>query len=357
MKFIGNLWILSLAGLMTLTGCKPASTEPAKDGAPPALVQAASSKHGPITRSIALPGEVKAYQQATLYAKVTGYLKTITVDKGDQVKAGALLAEIEVPELLADRAQYNAEVTVAELDYNRQSESAKKAPDLVAPQTVDDAKGRLDIARANLERTETLLNFAKITAPFSGIITKRMVDPGAFIPAATAGSTPQSAAILTIADFSTVRVQVAVPEVESSLVATGETVRINVDGLPGRSFDGKITRFSYALDDASKTMLAEIELPNPKLELRPGMYATVKIGIEQKSDALLIPVDALVTERAGTSVFILADGKAKKIPVKTGFNDGVSVEIASGLKPDASVILVGKRTLNDGQPVQIGEAK
>jgi len=127
--------------------------------------------------------------------------------------------------------------------------------------------------------------------------------------------------------------------------------------LPGRGFDAKVTRFSYTLDEASKTMLAEIELPNPKLELRPGMYAIVKIGIERKDDALLVPVDALVVERAGAFVFTINDNKAKKTRVQTGFNDGTNVEIVSGVKPDQPVILVGKRLLSDGQAVKASEGK
>ncbi len=345
-----------LVGL--LCGCErggvassPAKTEP------PLEVKTVHPFRGAITRNVTLPGEVKAYQQATLYAKVAGYLKTITVDKGDRVKQGDLIADIEVPEMLADLARYKAEVEVAELDYRRLSESQKKLPDLVVPQTVDNAKGKLDVAKASLERTETLLGFAKITAPFSGVITKRMVDPGAFIPAATSGSAAQNAAIVTLTDFNRVRVQVAVPELETSLIATDQPVKLNVDGLPGRSFDGKITRFSYTLDEATKTMLAEIELPNPKLELRPGMYAVVKIGIQRKEDGLLVPVDALITERAGASVFTVVDAKAKKIPAKTGLNDGAYVEIVSGVKPDQPVILVGKRVLSDGQAVNASEGK
>jgi membrane fusion protein, multidrug efflux system len=222
---------------------------------------------------------------------------------------------------------------------------------------VDNAKGKLDVAKATLERTETLLGYAKITAPFAGIVTKRMVDPGAFIPAATSGSAAQNAAIVTLADFNTVRVQVAVPEIESSLVATGQPVKVSIEELPGRNFTGTITRFAYALDEASRTMLAEIELPNPKLELRPGMYAGIKIGIERKDDALLAPVEALVVEKAGAFVFTIADGKAKKTRVQTGFNDGTNVEIVSGLTADQRVILVGKRSLNDGQPVTVEAAK
>ncbi len=344
--------------LGVLCGCdrggvasSPAKTEPLLE------VKTVHPFRGAIIRNVTLPGEIKAYQQATLYAKVAGYLKTITVDKGDRVKEGDLIADIEVPEMLADLARYKAEVKVAELDYKRLSESQKKLPDLVVPQTVDNAKGKLDVAQASLERTETLLGFAKITAPFSGIVTKRMVDPGAFIPAATSGSAAQNAAIVTVTDFNRVRVQVAVPELETSLVAADQPVKLTVDGLPGRTFDGKVTRFSYALDDASKTMLAEIELPNPKLELRPGMYAIVKIGIEQKEDALLVPVDALVAERAGAFVIIINENKAKKTSVQTGFNDGSNAEIVSGVKPDQPVILVGKRPLSDGQAVNVSEGK
>ena len=104
-------------------------------------------------------------------------------------------------------------------------------------------------------------------------------------------------------------------------------------------------------------MLAEVELPNPKLELRPGMYAIVKIGIERKEDALLVPLEAVVTERAGAYLFVAAENKARKTPIKIGFNDGANVEIASGVNADQAVIFVGKRSLSDGQAIKVMEAK
>src|SRR6266496_6731855 len=222
------LVVLALVGQGIFSGCKPSTAEPTKESTPPVAVQVVQPKRGPITRQVTLPGEIKPYQQATLYAKVAGYLKTITVDKGDQVKEGDLIADIEVPEMLADLARNRAEVEVAELDYKRLSESQKKLPDLVVPQTVDNAKGKLDVAKAGLERTETLLGFAKITAPFSGVITKRMVDPGAFIPAATSGSAAQNAALFTLMDFSRVRVQVAVPETEVPFIKDGLPVQVSI---------------------------------------------------------------------------------------------------------------------------------
>jgi membrane fusion protein (multidrug efflux system) len=346
-----------LVALVTLCGCGPAPTEAQKVSAP-VSVQTVLPKRGEIARNITLPTfRVLAIQEATLYAKVSGYLKTLTVDKGDTVKEGQLLAEIEVPELLADEAQYKAETEVAHTNYERLAEARKKAPDLVVPQTVDDLRGQWEVAQARLQRTQTLLKYSRIAAPFSGIATARFVDPGAFIPAATAGSTPQSAALLTLMDFSRVRVQAFVPESEAPFIKNGTPAKVSVEELTGHTFQGAVTRFAHALDPATKTMLTEIEMPNPDGQLRPGAYAKVQLEVERKQNALLVPVQALLVEKAGTSVFTVADGKAKKVPVKIGFNDGTNVEIASGINPDQAVILLGKLTLNDGQPVSVGETK
>ncbi|MBI4659041.1 MAG: efflux RND transporter periplasmic adaptor subunit [Verrucomicrobia bacterium] len=314
-------------------------------------------KPGDITRHITLPATVKAFQQAVLCAKVAGYLKTITVDKGDTVKEGDWLADIEVPELIADLAKFKTEAEVAKIDFERTVEAQKKAPDLVVPQTVDNARGKYEVAKASLERIEKLLGFAKITAPFSGVVTMRYVDPGAFIPVATSGSAANTAALITLMDFNKVRVQVAVPEPEVPLTAKGQPVTVSVEELPGRSFRGEITRIAYALDEATKTMLVEAELPNPKWELRPGMFAQIKIGVERKTGALLVPIGALVVERGGNSLFTVVDNQAKKVAVKTGFNDGTTVEILSGATPEDRVILVGKQALAPGQPVNAVEAR
>jgi membrane fusion protein (multidrug efflux system) len=321
-------------------------------------VQTVLPKRGEIARTLTLPTfRVLALQEATIYAKVSGYLKTLTVDKGDAVKAGQLLAEIEVPELLADEAQFRAESEVAKTNYDRLVEARQKAPDLVVPQTVEDLRGQWEVARAKLQRVQTLLQFSRITAPFSGVTTARFVDPGAFIPAATAGSTPQSAALVTLMDYSRVRVQVFVPEMEVPFIKDGVPARVTVEELPERAFTGSVTRFTHALDSATKSMLTEIELPNPDGDLRPGAYATVRLEVERKQNALLVPVAALLVEKAGTSVFTVAEGKAKKTPVQVGFNDGVNVEVTRGVNPNQAVILLGKQTLNDGQLVNPSEAK
>lgn len=359
----------------------------------------ATPTRGSIHRFVTLPGSLKANQQATLYAKVPGYLKSIAVDIGDRVREGQLLAEIEVPELQADlgrcqaalnraKAEVNAaqaetakakaELEVSGVELKRLLDARKKAPDLVVPQQVDDATARHEIAKAaqsraeaatalakarqaeaeaELKRVETLLAFAKVEAPFNGVVTERFVDPGAFIPAATSGSAARTAALVTLADLDVIRVEVPVPEVEAARVQTGQPVKVMVDSLGNRSFEGKVTRHSVALDEATRSLQAEADLPNPRHELRPGMFATVKIGVERHDHALLIPAGALLTEKAGASVFLHVDGKAKKTPVKSGFNDGTNVEIASGLTGGERVLIFGKTPPADGATVNATEAR
>ena len=442
-----------------------------------------SPTRGDVHRFVTQPGTIRPLQQATLYARLPGYVKSIAVDKGDAVKAGAVLAELDAPELVLDlarargelakakadvaragaelaksqadiartqaeialaRAQAHkaeaelhaakavaaraqaelpkaqAELNVARLDFDRMTEGRRKAPDLVVPAQVDAAKARLDtanaqlgvlkaaaeaaaaeaeaanarragteasikaaqahaeaakasheaaravvgafeaaveVAQAAMQRTGTLADFTRLTAPFNGIVTARFVDVGAFIPAATAGNAAQNAAVVTVMDFDTVRVQVPMTELEAALVAKGQPVKVALDGLPGKVFEGTVTRFAGALDEATRTMLVEAELPNPGHTLRPGMYATVRVGVEKHTNVMLVPSEALVMEKTAAFLFLADGGKAKKTSVKIGFNDGAKVEVVSGLAETAKVILVGKMTLADGQAVNVQEGK
>jgi RND family efflux transporter MFP subunit len=343
---------------LTLLPLGAARADDSKRLTPPApAVRIAQPSRGDIIRFVTLPGTVRANQQATLFAKVAGYLSQITVDKGDNVKQGQLLAQLEVPELAADVKKYEADAKLLQIELDRLTQAKIKAPDLILPQDLDKARGALEVAQAGRERTQTLLGYAKIAAPFGGVVTMRYVDPGAFVRAATAGGPPESAAIVTIMDFDIVRIQCAIPEIDAPLVRVGEPVKVSVDGLPNRVFDGKVTRFSYALDEATRTMLVETDLPNPDHDLRPGMSATVKTGVENHANALLVPVDAVVMEKAAAFVFKFVEGKAKKTPVTLGFSDGINIELLKGLIEGEPVILVGKGTFADGQPVQLAEVK
>lgn len=399
------------------------------------VVRVVSPFRGEVHRFVTQPGTIRAFQQATLYAKVPGYLKSIAVDKGDPVKAGAEIAQIEIPELAAELPQHLALINRAKAEVERaQAEVARRqaevarcvaeakrlvaeqekieterefvdkeferitkarqqTPDLVTEQQLDKAKSDRavlaasinaarqtvasaqaeqtavqasvtvaqqlvnvaqadgEVAAAALKRTQSLLSYTNIVAPFSGIVTSRFVDKGTFIPAATSGNAAQNAAIVTVMDFETVRVQVSMTELETSLVAKGQPVKVTVDGLPGKVFEGQVTRFSGALDEATRTMLVEIDLPNPGHALRPGMFATVRVGVEKHTNVVLVASEALVMEKAAAFLYLVESGKVKKMPVKIGFNNGVVVEIMSSLAENATVLLAGKLPLTDGQVV------
>ena len=309
-------------------------------------------KTGDITRSVQLLGEVRPNQQVALYAKVGGYVKALRADIGDRVAAGQVLAELEVPELIADEARTRAELALAELEHRRLQEAAKQAPDLVPRQQVDAAAAKLAVAKAAQERNATLLGFAMIRAPFAGVISRRSVDVGAFVPAATGGGAGP-AALFVLTDFATVRVQAALPESEAGLAAPGQPVSVLAEAAGAKPYASQLTRLSGVLENPSKTMLIESVLPNPDGALKPGMYANVRLGIETHRGVRLLPLTAVIMEKAVPTAYVHEAGKARRRVLKAGFNDGANLEILDGLKPDEDVLVVGTATLTDGQAVTL----
>ena len=300
---------------------------------------------GQIHRWIALPSTFAADQQVLLHARVPGYVKSVSADKGDHVRAGQVLAVIEVPELEADFAKVKAELEAAEIEWKRLKEARAKSPDLVLPQSVDNAEARVLTAKAGVDRSQTLLDFAQIKAPFAGTIASRSVDPGAFV--STAGGP-----LFKLIDTAKVRCQIPVPELETPLLERGKPVRILVDAFPGRVFDALVCRSAGHLDPLTRTLLVEADLPNEDGRILPGMSATSRIGVELHENATLLPVGALLLEKAGAFVFRHENGKARKTPVKPGFNDGKFVEVP-GLKPEDTLLLHGGTPLVDGQEVTL----
>lgn len=325
MRLLIFLFLTTLASALDLPAAKPAT--------------------GTIHRWVSLPATLAPWQQVKLHAKVTGYISAISVDKGDAVKSGQVIARIEVPELQADLAKSKAEVNAASIEVKRMHEARAKSPDLVLPQTVDELEAKLAIAKAGMERITTLLAFAEIKAPFDGIVTARHVDAGALVTANTSK-------IVEIVDASTLRLQIPVTEMETSLVAVGKPVKAQIDASGPTPVEASISRIAYALDPATRTMLAEADLKNADLKLRPGMYAMTKIAVEKHDNATLIPVAGLVMEKTNAFVFKHVDGKAIKTAVKPGFNDGTNVEIPD-LKADDVILLPGTTLLTDKQAITV----
>ena len=309
---------------------------------------AAQPSTGSIHRWVALPATMAPFQQVHLRARVSGYVKSVGADRGDSVTAGQVLAQLEVPELEADLLRVKPEMEAAEIELKRLKEAQLKSPDLVLPQTVDNAKSRFLAAKASVDRCLTLLEFAQIKAPFAGTITTRSVDPGAYV---AAGGSP----LFHLVDALKIRCQVAVTEMETPLAGVGKPVRLFVDAFPGQVFEGKVSRASLALDPQTRTMLVEADIENAGARILPGMSGTARIGVERRDEAVLVPPAAVVMEKTNAFVFKHVGGKAVKTPVKVGFNDGTQVEVPE-LKSGDVLLLVGTQPVADGQEVTLKAA-
>jgi membrane fusion protein (multidrug efflux system) len=303
-----------------------------------------------IVHSITLPGDLVGLYQSTLYAKVTGYLKTISVDKGDWVKEGQVLAVIEVPELQERLARSRADLEVQHLTYQRLEQVWKSDPRLVARQDVDIAQGKYLEAKAGVDELEAMASYTKIVAPFAGVVTGRFVDPGALIKAGgeqTSSAPDQGSAhpsggtspVLSLAMIDTMRTYVYAPQDAVGSIRRGMPAKLTLQDLPGRSYDGVVTRYSNSLDLGTRTMLTEIDLQNARHDLYPGMYANVTLELERHRDALELPESAIGESSDGKYVMVAQDGKLRKQDVTLGINNGKSTEIVSGLGGGESVVV------------------
>ncbi len=316
-----------------------------------APVPVATPEQGTIHRWITLPSRLEPNQQTVLHAKVGGHLKSIGVDVGDAVKAGQEIATLEVPELEADRIKAVAELEVADAELDRLQAARAKAPGLVLPQAVDEADGRQRIAEAGLRRTEVLLGFAKITAPFDGVITARHADPGAYIPA---GGTTLAGATVTVSDLSLLRDRVPVPEQEARFIKPGTLARVLVLAA-GAPLEAKVSRHGRSVVAPSATLAVEVDLPNADGKLLAGTYVKTQLAVETHVNVRLIPVAALLVEKTSSSVFVVKDGKAVKTKVVTGFIDPQHAEILDGLSGAETLVVLTGITVTDGQPVSIAK--
>jgi RND family efflux transporter MFP subunit len=321
-----------------------------------------------LSNNISLYGEFRPYQEILVHAKVSGYVQSIQVDIGDHVRAGDPLAKLEVPELNDDLNKASAvlaksqeEVERAEADYRdahlayqRLLEVAKSHPTMVAQQEVDAAKdkdaemeGALGSARENvhesqaeLGRIQTMVNYATISAPFSGIITKRFADTGALIQAGTASDT-QSMPLVELAEDNLLRLDFPVPESAVPEVHVGAPVEITVDALH-KTFPGKISRYSGRVDVSTRKMETEVEVPNPDGRLTPGMYANVRLVLEQSKNALTVPLQAVALGQKPTVVVLDRNHRLEQRNVTLGLQTSNKIEIRSGLA-DNELVLVGNR--------------
>jgi RND family efflux transporter MFP subunit len=314
---------------------------------------------------VSIPAEFRPYVEVELHAKVSGYVQEMNVDIGDRVKAEEVLAKLEVPELQydLDRAQAalkraKADYQNAHLVYTRLQAVNKDHPNLVAQQELDTAEAKdhtaaaaIDAAKAEVEKDQTLLDYTRITAPFNGVITQRYADPGALIQAGTASQT-QSLPLVRVSDNYQLRLDFPVPLQYVKDIRTGDPVEVRVESLGGKSFPGKISRCTYKVNEETRTMNTEIEVPNPNLELVPGMYAKVVLKVQKRPQALAIPIEAVSSDKNPTVYVINSEDKMEERPVTLGLETPTRYEVKSGLK-EGDVILVGRRAeIKPGEKVE-----
>jgi len=323
-------------------------------------------------QEIVLPGNIQAFTLAPIYARTTGYVKAWYHDIGSHVNKGDLLAVIDTPELDQQLAQAKADLATAQSNFAIAKTTADRYSDLmsknaVSQQDTDNAVAQLQArvaevtsATANVHRLEELQSFEHIVAPFDGVITARNIDVGQLISAtgstttAGAGTVVGNKEIFDISALRTLRVFINVPQIYAPDAKNGVTATLTLPQYPGRKFEGKLVRTSDAVDPATRTLLAEVDVNNASGELLPGSYTEVHLHTSNPAPALIVPVSALILEPDGLHVAVV-DGNsiAHLIHVSSGRDFGTSVEILTGLQPGQSVITNPPDSLTDGEKVRV----
>ncbi len=343
--------------------------------------------------TLTIAGEFKPFQDVDVHAKVAGYIKVIYVDVGDHVKAGQTLAVLEIPELAAQLAGADAgvrrskeEIRRAEGDlvraqsahaaahsaYARLKQAAESRSGLVAQQDIDDSEAKdlefeaqvssssaalssaqqqLQVAEANQKQYRALSDYARIVAPFSGVVTARYADTGALIAAGTSSSTP-SIPVVRLAQISKLRLVLPIPESVAAQIHLGDPVKVRVQAL-NQDIVGKVSRFADSLDRQTRTMETEIDFDNRDGHLIPGMYAESQLSLREKKDALTVPLESVT--RNGDDATVLAvspDNIIEERHVKLGLEDSVRVEVLSGLTDKDRVVIGNRSQFRNGQKIQ-----
>ena len=308
---------------------------------------------------------MQAINAAPIYARVSGYLKKWYVDIGTPVKAGQLLAEIDVPDQDQQLAQAKADYNTALANQRLSAQTAKRynmlgKANAIAPQLVDEANGDLAAksaatasAKANMDRLSDLTNFKRITAPFDGIVTSRGTDVGQLVNVGTAGATP----LFTVADDRKVRIYVNVPQNYSAQIHPGMTAKFTVPDYPGQSFTATLMANAQSVNMQSGTVLMQLQADNPDHKLKAGAYAQVSFDLPANTNTVQIPASALIFNANGTSVATVGPNNRVVVkPITITRDMGTSVEIAAGLSHHDKVIDNPPDSLRAGDEVRVGKA-
>lgn len=384
-----SILVSLLVGLCACTG--PAKVESKTDKPDMQSVAVAKVSRETLSRELTISAEFRPFEEIELHAKIAGYLKEITVDVGDFVKTGQLIARLEVPELHeelvqaeATKQRSEAEVKRAQveieraqaahesghLSYTRLAGVSKSRPELVAQQELDEAEARdktaesqvavtraalvtaeqqVRVSESAVQRVRTMLTYTEIRAPFAGMITKRYGDRGAMIQAGTA-SQSQAMPVVRLSGIDKLRLTLPVPESATSVVRVGMPVEVRVAALK-QSIRGVVARFTGAVQHSTRTMEAEVDVPNPSRKLLPGMFADAVIALDRHSGILTIPVGAVAQGAKPTAMVVNGSGQLEERALQTGIETPTRVEILEGLSEGELVVIGSRGQLRPGQTV------
>jgi len=327
------------------------------------IVNVTHPKGGAPLEELILPGNTQAFSDTPIFARTNGYLKRWYFDIGAHVKRGDLLAEIDTPEIDKQLQQARAELETAQANHHLADTTAARwqfllESDSVSRQETDEKiadlsarKATVDSNASNVQRLEDLQSFQKVYAPFDGVLTARNTDVGALIDA---GANSAGKELFHLAAIDTLRVFVAIPEVYSRATRPGAIASLTLDEFPGSSFQGTLARTSNSIDQASHTLLTEVDVQNPDGQLLPGAYVAVHFKLPQTVRSVVIPSNTLLFRAEGLRVALVRDGRVQLTPVKIGRDYGSTVEVVSGLQASDAVVLDPADSLVSGAPVRIG---
>ncbi len=336
---------------------------------PPLTVGTASVSRAAVAEYITVVGNLIGMATVQVVPKVSGRLESISVRLADPVRRGQVIAKIEDREIQQQVKQAEASYEVAAATIRQREADLKLAGtsldrtrslfdrQLMPRQTLDDAEARyqaaqaqLDLARAQFQQAKARLDELRITlanteivSPVTGFVGKRFLDPGAFAS--------QNAAVVSVVDISSVRLVANLVEKDVKRVTRGTPAEVEVDAFPGERFGGHVSRVAPVFDPATRTAEMEIEVPNPTLRLKPGMYARVRLRVAEHAGVLTVPLNAVVDVSGRKGVFVPDGNIARFVPVEVGLQDQERVEIVNGLAEGATVISTGAAGLRDGDPV------
>jgi RND family efflux transporter MFP subunit len=385
-----SLPAVAIALAVSLSSCSGDRADPVQANGPTVTVGVTKVVKKSLGRQITLSSELVPFQEIDVFAKQSGYVKKLMVDYGTHVKAGQVMAILEIPELEAqlqeDQAEiknssnqvtkaqhelvrYQAQYNALHLQYTRLNSVFQSQPGIVAQQEVDDAQGKdlaassqvdagqasleaaqsqLSVAKAKLSHDQSLFDYARITAPFDGVVTERYANLGTLVQA---GTSSQAMPIVKLSEDDLFRLVIPVPESYVHYIKIGDPVDVRVPSL-NKTFPGKISRFSVELKEATRTMHTEVDVKNRDRALMPGLYADADVALEHRDDIPTIPLQAVNHEGNKTTVFVVSrNGEIEDRTITIGLQTANDAEVVSGLAEGEEVVVSDRSALKPGETV------